>query len=99
MSLYENENENEDWLLQNDLYESAQEDIDYIINAILTPHTSVRNDNSNVFQLTSDSRYYVDYVKQKLEKEGIYVIHSYGNGIGVSLEKPPKKQSNRNCSR
>ena len=97
MSLYENENE--DWLLQNDLYESAREDIAYIRNAILTPHTSVKNDHSNMFQLTSDSRYYVDYVTQELEKEGIYVVHSYRNGIGVSLEKPPKKQSNRNCSR
>ena len=42
MSLYENENENEDWLLQNDLYESAREDIAFIRNAIPTPLKSFK---------------------------------------------------------
>ena len=72
--------------LTSEEWEKVFEDVDWIVNAILTSYTTVKNDQSNMFQLSSTNRKYIDAVIDELEHYGIKIVSNPYNGF-IGVEK------------
>ena len=69
--------ENEDWLKENNLFEKALVDIEYIkgiVRNLINSNTSKKEIISDVIELDSADLHYINFIKAELKKSSINII-------------------------
>ena len=72
--------ENEDWLKENNLFEKALEDIEYIkgiVRNLINSNTSKKEIISDVIELDSADSHYLNYITAELKKVDIDIIPTF----------------------
>ena len=64
-------------------WDLVEQDVDWIVTAMMTSYHDCKGDNSNMFLLNSDDREYIEAVEMELERHGIKVISTSNGNIGV----------------
>ncbi len=76
--------------------EKAEQDIDWILTALEHPtYLSGKGDYSNMFELSSDNRYYIEYVKMVLAEKGYNEFHQSGKFISIGKHISNKNNQER----